>query len=348
MGTKKRVGIVFGGRSGEHEISLLSAYNVIKALDTDSFEATYVGITEQGEWLLYTGDPENIPDGSWQADASTAAPVGSLFDGPLSDIDIFFPVLHGTYGEDGTIQGLFEMMGKAYVGCGVLASAACMDKSITKAILRPLGIPMAYGLVLDSAHEAIEKIESELEYPVFVKPSSLGSSVGVSKAYDRQLLAHAINEAFIYSSKVLVEEFIDGFEIEAAVLGNEDPIFCGIGQIVPCNDFYDYDAKYLRGDDSEVIIPAQIPEQAEEEIRQTALKAYREMGLSGLSRLDFFYTKDGRVVLNEINTMPGFTNISMYPKLCANAGIPYSELISRLISLGFERHAKKNELKYKR
>jgi len=333
---------------------LLSAYNVLAALDREKYDVLLVGISLDGTWHLYSGDEEKIPDGSWESDIAHLEDSPSFTSGPLAGADIYFPVLHGTFGEDGTIQGLFEMLGKPYVGCGVLASAICMDKHTAKNALRTIGVPVAPDVHLYASAAqadmdgAVSAVEAAFAYPVFVKPSALGSSVGISKAHDRQGLVEAIREAAKYDESILVEQFIDGAEIESAILGNDEPLFCGAGQIIPCHEFYDYEAKYLTGDDSVIVIPAPIPEEALESLKGYAIKAFRELGLSGLARLDFFYTKAGDVILNEINTLPGFTNISMYPKLCEHAGIPYGELVGRLIDLGFERHAQRAKLKYSR
>ncbi|MDR2519983.1 MAG: D-alanine--D-alanine ligase, partial [Eubacteriaceae bacterium] len=304
----KNVAVVFGGKSGEHEVSLVSAYNVISALDRSRYSLRFIGIDKEGQWHEYKGSAEKIPDGSWMGDKASLAPF-SPFGAEAESVDCYFPVLHGTYGEDGTIQGLFEMAGAAYVGCGVLASSLCMDKGIARMAMRDLGIPVAGDIllsrseILEDCGRAAEKAEKALGYPIFAKPANMGSSVGISKAKDRPSLESALLEASLYDAKVVCEEFIDGAEVESAVLGNENPFFCGIGQIIPCNEFYDYEAKYLTGDKSVALIPAPIGEKAAKEIEEYALRAFRGMGLSGLSRLDFFVAKDGRVILNEINTM---------------------------------------------
>ena len=352
---KTKLGVVFGGKSGEHEISLLSAYNVIAEADKSKYEIVCIGITKSGEWALYSGDPEKIKDGTWIENEDDLDRDFSVFgNGVFSEIDVFLPILHGTFGEDGTIQGFFEMLGKPYVGCGVLASSAAMDKDTAKIIFRSAGIPVAESITLskdmiDSGTDScIRSVLSAFSYPVFVKPANMGSSVGISKASDDESLAGALREAALYDTKILVEENISGKEIEVAVLGNDEPQASCTGMIIPCNEFYDYEAKYLSGDASEIVIPSPIPAESEEKIRQFAIEAFKAVGASGLSRIDFFLTDEGNIYLNEMNTMPGFTNISMYSKLWGYCGIKYSELIERLIDLALDRYSRRRELKFKR
>ena len=354
MQEKINVGIVFGGKSGEHEVSLNSAYNVIESIDQNKYSITMIGITKNGQWKIYTGEPKKIKENTWQQDDHYIKDNFSLFnDEEINVIDIFFPVLHGTFGEDGTIQGLFEMLDKPYVGCGVLASATAMDKDITKVILANEHIPVTGSVVFSKSEiiqdidNAIGEIESLFRYPVFIKPANMGSSVGISKAHSKQELIIALTEAIKYDTKILVEEFIQGKEIEVAVLGNEDPEISCTGYVMPCHEFYDYEAKYLSGDDSEIIIPAPIESTLSDNIRLYAKKAFKAINGSGLARVDFFVQDEtNKIYLNEINTMPGFTNISMYAKLWEASGIRYSDLIDRLITLGFERYDTRQELIY--
>lgn len=352
---KKRVAVIFGGKSSEHEVSRVSASYVISMIPRDKYEVVTIGITKEGKWLLYSGDTKAIADGSWEKDpdnvlafiAPAPSVAGMVVIRPegteLVRLDVIFPVLHGKNGEDGTIQGLFELSGIPYVGCGVLASAACMDKAVTNELLSSFGIEQAaytwfYTYEYRKAPEKIiEKIEKELPaYPLFVKPANAGSSVGITKAHNREELITAIDVAAREDSKIVIEENIVGYEVECAVCGNEE-IFASVpGQIAPAAEFYDYDAKYNNAA-SELFIPARISDELKERVRQTAEKAYRSLGCAGLSRVDFFVTEDGRVLLNEINTLPGFTSISMYPKLMAASGIEGSALIERLLQTAFER-----------
>ena len=352
---KKRIAVVFGGKSSEHEVSRVSAAYVIDNIPQDKFEVVTIGITKSGRWLLYSGDTKAIADGSWE----TAEDNKSAFISPdpsvagitvitdkgcsIIKIDVIFPVLHGKNGEDGTIQGLFEMSGIPYVGCNVLASAACMDKIVTNILLENIGIDQAaftwfYSYdYKKSPDKYIMQVETELKnYPVFVKPSNAGSSVGVSKAHNREELIKAIDIAAKEDDRILVEESINGLEVECAVLGNNEPTASVPGQIAPAAEFYDYDAKYNNAA-SELYIPAKISDELMQSVRDNALKAYRSIGCTGLSRVDFFVTEDGRVLLNEINTLPGFTSISMYPKLMAACGMPGEKLTEALIDLALER-----------
>lgn len=352
---KKSIAVIFGGKSSEHEVSRVSASYVINSIPRDKYDIHTIGITKDGKWKLYTGDTSAIADGSWEKDPNNTtafiAPAPSLSGMvviypdriEIIRLDVIFPVLHGKNGEDGTIQGIFEMSGIPYVGCGVLASAACMDKAVTNILLEKFGIDQAaytwfYSYEYDREPERIiEKIEKELgSYPVFVKPANAGSSVGVSKAHDRDELIKAIEIACAEDSKIVVEENIVGSEVECAVLGNTDPVASVPGQIAPASEFYDYDAKYNNAA-SKLYIPAKISEELMEKVKENALRAYRLIGCSGLSRVDFFVTDDGRVLLNEINTLPGFTAISMYPKLMAESGCKGEALIEALIKSAFER-----------
>lgn len=351
----KKALIIFGGASSEHFVSCVSASYVISHIPTDKYEVVTVGITRDGEWYLYEGDVSLLPEDKWLESGKCTKAVVSPDRKDKSlivfrenkiekiKIDVAFPVLHGKNGEDGTIQGLFELSGIPYVGCDYCSSACCMDKAITNTLADSAEICQAKWLSCikeeynDIKDEFLKKAEEYLGYPIFVKPANAGSSVGVSKAVDRASLEKAMEVAFKEDRKVVLEEFIDGFEVECAVLGNVDAQAMTVGQIKPANEFYDYEAKY-ENDNSELYIPAHIPEETIEEVRRTAVRVYKELGCSGLSRVDFFVTKkDGRVVFNEINTIPGFTPISMYAKLCEYSGISYSQLVDRLLMLAQER-----------
>ncbi len=357
MEKKMKVAIVFGGKSGEHEISLISAVSVIRAMDKEKYDILLIGITKAGEWFLYDGPIEKIETGEWETIArkqleqdpqTYAFSVVGTSSHLKEKIDVIFPVLHGPFGEDGTIQGLFEMADIPYVGAGVLASSTGMDKICAKELFKQADLPVADSLwflrsqIQENPHKCVDMIEKHLGYPVFIKPANLGSSVGINKAIDGKELINALEEAAKYDRKILIEAFVDGREIECAVLGNENPKASVLGEILPSNEFYDYHAKYLDGGKSELCIPADIPEEKSEEIRQMAIKAYKTIDCMGLSRVDFFLEKNTmKVYLNEINTMPGFTKISMYPLLWKAAGIPYSELIDRLIQLALEKYQDK-------
>lgn len=358
---KINVMVIFGGKSGEHEISLISATSIIKAMDKDKYNITTVGITKDGIWKLYKGPIDEIQSGNWEKIVDkaekeegfisnmcllpTSRGEGRLVlgNGERQKIDVIFPVLHGPYGEDGTIQGLFEMMSVPYVGAGVLASAVAMDKAVAKKLLEADGIPQAeYDIIIfnqykEDGAEIIDRIEDRFEYPVFVKPANMGSSVGITKAYNRQDLQEAIDLAGKYDRKIVVEETIVGREIECAVLGNDNPIASLPAEIIPSADFYDYKDKYISGT-SQFEIPAKLDESTSEKIRNMAIKVYRLLDCTGLARVDFFLENESnRILLNEVNTMPGFTKISMYPKMLEATGIKYEDLIDKLIALAIER-----------
>ncbi len=399
--SKIRVGILFGGRSGEHEVSLLSAASVLQAIDKDKYEVVPIGITKDGRWLTAT-DAENLLQGKLvieprhlragdpqttqvaavltQGDAavfppepirkgdnresglmpfqSDAAMLRRASDRAIN-VDVIFPVLHGTFGEDGTIQGLAELADMAYVGAGVLGSAAGMDKDVMKSLFIAAGIPIVkHVTILRSAWEKDPKktqkfVESKLRYPVFVKPANLGSSVGISKAHDRRELGPAIEEAAKFDRKIVIEQGVGGKknkarEIECSVLGNDDPAASVPGEIVPVKEFYDYNAKYL-DEGSELIIPAKLNKTEIKKIQELAVRSFKAVDCSGLARVDFLMDPQTRkIYLNEINTMPGFTAISMYPKLWAASGLGYADLIDRLIQLGLERHQDKKRNQYSR
>lgn len=350
---KLNIVIIFGGKSTEHSISLISAASVMKNMDSEKYNIIPIGITKEGKWLIYNGPIDTIDEGKWFKNASTAfiSPdstdkgVMKVTDGRIEkiEIDAVFPVLHGMYGEDGTIQGLFELCGIPYVGCGVLASAVGMDKIYTKLVFEKCGIPQANYCVVyrydfeQKSVEYINEIEVKLGYPCFIKPSNSGSSVGISKANNAQELEDALAQALKYDRKALIEEFIDCREIECAVLGNEYPEASVLGEILPANEFYDFEAKY-ENSESRVEIPAKVPEETYKKIQEYAVSAYKGLDCMGLTRVDFFVHKEnGKIFINEVNTLPGFTNISMYPQLWEKSGVPYSELIDRLIELALKR-----------
>jgi D-alanine-D-alanine ligase len=394
---KVRVGILFGGRSGEHEVSLLSAASVLQAIDKDKYEVVPIGITKAGHWLT-AADAENLLQGKLvieprhlrAGDPDTTQAAAVLAQGEAvvvppepthrqsglvpfqteasqmrraSDrainVDVIFPVLHGTFGEDGTIQGLLELADIAYVGAGVLGSAAGMDKDIMKSLFMAAGIPIVkHVTILRSQWEKESKkvqkfVESKLRFPVFVKPANLGSSVGISKAHNRKELGPAIEEAAKFDRKIVIEQGVGGKknkarEIECSVLGNDDPSASIPGEIVPVKEFYDYNAKYL-DEGSELIIPAKLSKAETKKVQELAVQAFQAVDCSGLARVDFLMDPATRkIYLNEINTMPGFTAISMYPKLWAASGLEYPDLIDRLIQLGIERHADKKKNQYSR
>jgi len=353
--------VIFGGRSGEHEVSLRSAESIITAMDKARYEVVPIGITGEGRWLV-SGNatamlPEAVMSSSNHQDVAiigdpTRQGLTKLDEAQqaLSSVplDIVFPVLHGTYGEDGTIQGLLEMAGVAYVGCGVLASATGMDKIAMKQLFERAGLAVAdYEWFLRSSWEldnevVIERVSQSLGFPVFIKPANLGSSVGISKATNKQELRDAINDAVRYDRKVLVERAVNGREIEVSILGNEHPIASLPGEIVVGHEFYDYEDKYI-DNTSRTEVPAKLPAEIIEQIQRDGIRAFQAIDGSGLARVDFFVEQGtNRVIINEINTMPGFTSISMYPKLWQASGISYSELIDRLIDLAIERHQDKS------
>jgi D-alanine-D-alanine ligase len=397
---KTRVGILFGGRSGEHEISLLSAASVFNSIDKDKYEVVPIGITKTGHWVtaadaerllkgefsrqperhLRAGDPETTPGAAVLANGeAVVVPPEPHQHGPsltafqtessqalarrASDrainVDIVFPVLHGTFGEDGTIQGLLELADMPYVGAGVLGSAAGMDKDIMKSLFRAAGLPIVKHVTIlrgdweTNSRKAEKVVVSRLKFPVFVKPANLGSSVGISKAHNKQELGPAISDAAKFDRKIVIEEAVGGKkhkarEIECSVLGNDQPEASVPGEIVPSKEFYDYDAKYL-DEGSQLIIPAKLAKAETKRVQQLAIAAFKAVDCSGLARVDFLMDpKTRRIYLNEINTMPGFTAISMYPKLWAASGLPYPKLIERLVELGLQRHSDKKKNQYSR
>jgi D-alanine-D-alanine ligase len=381
MAKKLRVGILFGGRSGEHEVSLLSAASVLKSIDREKFEVVPIGITKEGRWLaagdandllegsdsavarrLRAGDPETTPGAKLLHEGipTLMAPMPGPQGPEGKAIDVVFPVLHGTFGEDGTIQGLFELAGIAYVGSGVLGSSAGMDKDVMKRLFAQARLPIVKHTSLlradweRSPRKAVSQVEAALKYPVFVKPANLGSSVGISKVHDRSELGPALTLAARYDRKLVVEQGVGGKksrarELEVAVLGNDSPEASLVGEIIPGKEFYDYEAKYL-SEGSVPVIPAKLTRAETKQVREMAVAAFRACDLSGLARVDFLMEPDGkkRIFLNEVNTMPGFTRISMYPKLWDATGLSYRSLITRLIELALERFEEKSRTTYSR
>ena len=389
MAKKLRVAVLFGGRSGEHEVSLLSAISILKAIDRKKFEVIPIGIAKTGQWLtgpqaqalLLGGASDVTPEGTVDSEITSSPSltnsVSALIPGASAlveasqaggkSFDVVFPVLHGTFGEDGTIQGLFELADIPYVGSGVLGSAAGMDKDAMKRLFLAAKLPIVkHVTVLRTAWEASPRktttaIEAALKYPLFVKPANLGSSVGISKVHDRKELTPALNLAARFDRKIVVEEGVAGKgksrgtskarELEVAVLGNDDPKASVVGEIIPGKEFYDYEAKYL-SEGSVPIIPAKITAAESKQIRSMAIEAFRACDLAGLARVDFLMEPDAnstgrrRIYLNEVNTLPGFTSISMYPKLWQATGVSYAELISRLIELALERHQERSRTSF--
>ncbi|MBB4862666.1 D-alanine-D-alanine ligase [Pseudomonas nitritireducens] len=362
---KLRVGVIFGGRSAEHEVSLQSAKNIVDALDRERFEPVLIGIDKDGRWHLndasdYLLNQENpalialnrsnrelavVPGKAEQQLVETGSRQ------LLDHVDVIFPIVHGTQGEDGCLQGLLRMADIPFVGSDVLGSAICMDKDVSKRLLRDAGIAITPFISLNRASAArtpFAEAQRKLGLPLFIKPANMGSSVGVSKVEDQAAYDEAVRLALAFDDKVLVEAAVQGREIECAVLGNEQPIASGCGEIVVGSGFYSYDSKYIDEDAAKVVVPADIPAEASERIRQLAVDAFVALECSGLARVDVFLTETGEVLINELNSLPGFTRISMYPKLWQAAGMTYSELVSRLIDLAIERHAARRNLQTNR
>ena len=393
---KLRVGILFGGRSGEHEVSLLSAASVLQAMDQSKYDVHLIGITKDGRWLtagdaahllpsstaeaqhLRAGDPEATPGAALlehgkevvvQPVPSSAEHAGSALAALRTsaekslNVDVIFPVLHGTFGEDGTVQGLLELADIAYVGSGVLGSSAGMDKDVMKRLFAAAKLPIPKHVTLlrsdwqQNPRRAMQRVEAALRYPMFVKPANLGSSVGISKAHDRKELTVAIDLAASYDRKIVIEASIGGKrgkarELEVAVLGNDSPQASVVGEVIPCKEFYDYEAKYL-SEGSQLIIPAKLTKAETKRVQQMAIDAFRACDLAGMARVDFLMepgistaAHPRKIYLNEVNTLPGFTAISMYPKLWLASGLPYNQLIDRLIQLALERHEEKKSNRY--
>lgn len=353
---KKVIGIVFGGRSGEYEVSLLSAASVIRAIDKTKFDLVYIGIDKEGHWHIvpkvYGQNKDGvceitadiIEDGTWTKAAAKITP------GDIRElVDFALPIMHGPYCEDGKIQGLFEILDIPYGGCGVLASSLAMDKLAAKDIFRVNGLPVCGHAAVtrtemaEDKESVLDKVEKAVGYPCFVKPANMGSSVGVSKAADRKALEEALTLALEYDRRIIVEEFVNCREVETAILGNDHPEAAAVGEILTSSEFYDYEAKYKSEGASRMCIPADIPEELKEEIRSLAVKAYSVIDGEGFARVDFFIDKDtGKLYLNEINTIPGFTKFSMFPLLWEEAGVSYAKTIERIIELGYERYNAKN------
>lgn len=354
VGGRRRLIVVFGGRSAEHEVSCISARHVLAAIDTSHYDVGVVGIRRDGTWVraveaesILAGDADDLPE-SLDADGPAIDPMAMLAAESRSAVGtgpVVFPVLHGPFGEDGTIQGLLEMAGIAYVGTGVLGSALAMDKAAAKEIFAACGIPQARwrALHVDDLGAGIdEELIDRLGCPVFVKPANMGSSVGVSRADSAAEIRAALESAARYDEWIVVEEAIEGREIECSVLGNRDPVASLPGEIRPGADFYDYADKYLAGA-AELLVPAPLDDAVVAELQELAVRAYRALRCEGLARVDFFFDEDGRrLLVNEINTMPGFTPISMYPKMWAASGLAYPDLIDRLVDLALERHARRS------
>jgi D-alanine-D-alanine ligase len=354
-----RVLLVFGGRSAEHEVSVVSAASVAQALDPDRYDVVTVGIDKEGRWHLLSGPPA-LPAGPSHELPSVTSDVGSEValarepgsrelvgaGGERQPFDVVFPVLHGPFGEDGTIQGLLEMAGIPYVGAGVLASAVGMDKAVQKTLFQAAGLAVAPHVVVTEREwredpEALEAKAADLGYPVFAKPAALGSSVGITKVHEPGHLAAAMEEAFRYGRKALVERSMEGArELELSVLGNDDPVASVAGEVIPKgHEFYDYEAKYIDESGAQLVIPADVSPEILEEAQRFAVTAFRAIDGAGMARVDLFLTPEGELSVNEINTIPGFTQISMYPKLWEASGLPYGELVDRLVRLAMERHA---------
>jgi D-alanine-D-alanine ligase len=331
--TKLRVAVLAGGRSSEHEISLASARSVLESLDPERFDVVTVAIGRDGRWELGSGDgsvAETLPVPAANAPATLGA------------VDVVLPILHGPFGEDGTVQGLLELAGVAYVGAGVAASALCMDKDLFKKVLRDSGIAVARHVALHNG----DAVDNPFGYPCFVKPARLGSSVGISKVHDAGELEPAVELAFRHDDKVLIEEFLDGVEVEVGVLGNREPVASLPGQIVPLgHEWYDFASKYEEGG-MKLVIPPDLPDEVIEQVQRVAVEAFRVTECEGMARADCFVVDGGRVVVNELNTIPGFTSTSVYAKLFEASGVPYDELLQRLIDLGLERHERRAKLQY--
>lgn len=355
---KTKLGLLYGGKSAEHKVSMQTAMAVIKALDLSKFDIHPIYITEQGQWVKgpqLHAPVDNVKQLAFSEsdEGSSSALTPTLFqagEAPQS-LDVVFPLLHGPNGEDGTVQGLLELLNLPYVGNGVLASSAGMDKVIMKNVFAQAGLPQVdYVWFIRSewqkgADAAYEKVEKELGYPCFVKPANLGSSVGISKCSTRAELEIAFQEAFQFDRKIIIEQGVTAREIEIAVLGNDEPECSVVGEIVPKKEFYDYKAKYEDGDTG-LIIPAEISETEYEQLKEMAIQAFKALDCSGLVRADFFLTHEGKLFINEVNTMPGFTPFSMFPLLWKESGIEYPQLIERLVNLALERHAEKQQIKY--
>lgn len=371
MGNKLKVGLMFGGRSGEHEVSLMSARSILSALDKERYEVTQIGIKHDGSWLLGEGVLESMTSGIDENQVNAVmwpdpnraglyslkatSDSGEVLE-RITSLNVIFPVLHGTFGEDGAMQGLFELNGVAYVGSGVVGSAVGMDKGVFKDVMRANNIPVVESMLIlrselekdmPAVLELAESLVPSTPYPLFVKPANLGSSVGISKCRNRSDLVEGLMEAARFDRRLLIERGVNAREIEVSVLGNEHPEASVAGEVVPSRDFYSYEAKYIDGS-SDLLIPAPIEEELSEQVRSLAVQAYKVIDCAGLARVDFLLDKEsGEVFLSEINTLPGFTRISMYPKLWAASGLAYPDLVDRLIELALERKADKDRIEHK-
>ena len=345
MAERLRVAVIQGGRSSEHEISLASARSVIEALDPERYDVRSIDIRRDGRWELSPGAGQAQLDEGKEREAGLPVPVatnGALE--PLGDIDVVFPVLHGPFGEDGTVQGLLELAGVAYVGAGVAASAVCMDKDLFKAVMRAKNIPVVPSVTVRRWDRTVA--ESPFGFPVVVKPARLGSSVGISIAADRKEFERALELAFDHDEKILIEEYIGGVEVECSVLGNEEPIASIPGEIVPLvSDWYDYSAKYDEGG-MDLVVPPRIAEAAIARVQELSVASFIASECEGMARVDFFVRDDSEVLVNELNTIPGFTATSVYAKLFEASGIPYAELLDRLVQLALERHERRRSLEF--
>ncbi|MCB0393291.1 MAG: D-alanine--D-alanine ligase [Bdellovibrionales bacterium] len=358
---KIRVAVLFGGKSAEHEVSIQSARNIASALNTSKYDVMLIGIDRDGVWYFNddakklldlppfkTVNLKSIGEPSVLVSNSHSHELISQSGGKaLGQVDVVFPVMHGPYGEDGTVQGLLKLADIPFVGAGVLGSAIGMDKDVMKRLLRDAGLPIANFVLFKDGKFDLDLVESKFPYPVFVKPVNMGSSVGVSKAKNREQLEKAIRSAFDYDRKVIVEEAIVGREVEVSVLGNENPKASIVGEIIPQHEFYSYDAKYLDENGALLKIPAEISDSVAKKIQELAVKAYDVLEIEGMTRVDLFLKSNGEAVINEINTIPGFTKISMYPKLWEASGLSYSELLDELIRLAVARHARESKIKNK-
>ncbi len=359
MEKKLRIAVIFGGRSGEHEVSLMSANSVMAVLNPDKYQVFQVGITHDGSWLTGNDALEKmgrsdvqgltlctiLPDPSRPGLYALRQEAGTFSLDLISLLDVVFPVLHGTFGEDGTVQGLLELSDLAYVGAGVTGSSVGMDKGVFKEVMRAISIPTVESTIVlrseieKNIHQVIQRAEKVADYPLFIKPANLGSSVGISKCNNRSDLGEGLMEAAAYDRRVLIERGLDAHEIEVSVLGNDTPEASVPGEVLPSREFYSYESKYVDGTSS-LLIPAPLPAETAQQIREMAVRAYSAIDCSGMARIDFFVEKGtGKIYLNEVNTIPGFTNISMYPKLWEASGLPYADLVDRLIELALERKA---------
>lgn len=363
MKKKIKIGILFGGKSAEHEVSLQSAKNVVDAIDKNKYEVALIGIDKTGKWLLpnksqfllNANNPKLIKLNKTDKENVALVPQsgGELTNLSSQDsnssVDVVFPILHGPFGEDGTVQGLLKLAGVPFVGASVLGSAIGMDKDVMKRLLRDAGIPIADFIALKQEDKIdFKDIVKRLGLPFFVKPANLGSSVGISKVKNKKDFSKAVKEAFQFDTKILIEEFIEGRELECSVLGNQNPVASVVGEVIPNHEFYSYEAKYIDENGAALEIPAKINSEITKNVQKLAVKTFKTLACEGLGRVDFFLKNNGDIVVNEINTIPGFTKISMYPRLWEASGISYSELINRLISLAIERFKREQKLKTSR